>query len=380
VESKKRLDDLESAFSTYKLQHNGQLPQQETSLTNTLARLRAEMESNRDAMNRAQQTRVILESNLNAAEAMLGAQIRAWEQALHPGEGEGLGAELPPGKKKASEALQEQLQVLLSRYSENHPDVARIKGDIEKLKVLEKEREAGKAVEAAKGVGPGGSRTVRPGALDVVSAREPAEMAKLRQQVLTLQAQIKGSDKELADRAAEQQRIVRDLDTYQRRLESLPVREQEMAQLTRDYEMSKENYKSLLDKRMAASMALDMERRQQSERFIVLDRAQTPEKPIKPQRPLLYAAGFAAGLVLAILWGIVTELRHNVILGEWELSEGTPVLARLPYIEVTLASNRATTPRWKRLFGRKESPADAPGAPLVPTEASPVLTSSEFRS
>ena len=113
-----------------------------------------------------------------------------------------------------------------------------------------------------------------------------------------------------------------------------------MAQITRDYEMSKDNYKSLLDKKMAAEMALDMESRQQSERFTVVDRAQLPEIPIKPNRPLIYSLGSLAALLLAMLVGLAAELRQDVLLGEWELTEDTPVLARLPFIDVTPEARR----------------------------------------
>ncbi|MBZ5581446.1 MAG: hypothetical protein LAQ30_04430 [Acidobacteriia bacterium] len=133
------------------------------------------------------------------------------------------------------------------------------------------------------------------------------------------------------------------------------MREQEMAQITRDYEMSKENYKSLLDKQTAAAMSLDMERRQQSERFTILDRARIPEKPLKPKRPMLFAMGSAASLALGLLLGFTLELRRNVFLGEWELPEGTTVLARLPYIEVVAkSSGTAPWPRGKGIRHRKE--------------------------
>ena len=114
-----------------------------------------------------------------------------------------------------------------------------------------------------------------------------------------------------------------------------------MAQVTRDYEMSKLNYKSLMDKQIAAEMALDMERRQQSERFIVLDRAQLPAKPIKPNRPQLYGIGSGVGLLLALVFGVLAELRRNVLLGEWELPPDVPVLARLPHIEARHTPARA---------------------------------------
>jgi hypothetical protein len=125
-----------------------------------------------------------------------------------------------------------------------------------------------------------------------------------------------------------------------------------MAQITRDYEMSKTNYKSLLDKKMAAGMALDMERRQQAERFIVLDRARLPAKPRKPERPLLYTGGSVIGLALALLLGFIAELRQNVILGEWELKDDIPALARLPQFEIQECSSQTALPAWRRLFGR----------------------------
>ena len=348
AEAKKRLDQLEAAVSVYKLQHNGELPQQETSLTARLSRLQTELEVNRDAINRAQQTRIILESNLNAIEATMSAQVRAWEQAQYAADDSGSvyyadAAQVP--KKKKSELLQEQLESLRGRYKDTHPDIIEIRAQIAKVKASEEREAAANAEEPERPANAAGAASPKR-----TPVREPAEFPRMREQVAGLQSQIKGSDKELEDRKAEQQRIMRDIEAYQRRVERLPVREQEMAQLTRDYEMSKENYKSLLDKKLAASMALDMERRQQSERFIVLDRAQVPKKPIKPKRPLLYAGGAVAGLALALLLGLGAEMRQNVVLGEWELPEGTAVLARLPRIEVP-GGGEKPTPARRRLFG-----------------------------
>ena len=161
-------------------------------------------------------------------------------------------------------------------------------------------------------------------------------------------------------------RILKDLDQYQRRLERLPVREQEMARITRDYEMSKENYKSLLDKKMAAGMSLDMERRQQSERFTVVDRAQLPQKPIKPNRPLFYAGAAGLGLVLALVAGFGIEMRQNVFLGEWELPPGTEVLARLPFIEGPEVSGRKKLLSRGRWFSRRKALAGASAASSFP--------------
>jgi polysaccharide biosynthesis transport protein len=221
--------------------------------------------------------------------------------------------------------------------------VIKLRTELENVKRIERQRQAVAVAGSTNGPTPAAKPALP----------EAPELVRTRNQLATLKAQLKGSEAELANREAEQQRILRTLNVYQSRIERLPIREQEMAQITRDYEASKENYKSLLDKKMAAGMSLDMERRQQSERFVVLDRAQVPEKPFKPNRPKLYAAGAGVSLALALLLGSVAELRRNVLLGEWELPSGTPVLARLPYIEVPIAPGptKSVDRGW---FGRRK--------------------------
>ena len=69
-EAKKKLDQLESKLSAYKVQYNGELPQQEGFLTSTLDRFQTELhKGNQDAINRAQQNRLMLQNTLSMAEA-----------------------------------------------------------------------------------------------------------------------------------------------------------------------------------------------------------------------------------------------------------------------------------------------------------------------
>lgn len=105
-----------------------------------------------------------------------------------------------------------------------------------------------------------------------------------------------------------------------------------MAQVTRDYEISKGNYKSLLDRKLAAGMATDMEHRQQAERFTLLDPARVPEKPVKPNRPLFSVLGCLASLILAMGVGFGREAQRNTILGEWEIGPDLIILGRIPVI------------------------------------------------
>ena len=60
------------------------------------------------------------------------------------------------------------------------------------------------------------------------------------------------------------------------------------------------------------------------------------------------------GMALALVLGFSAELRQNVVLGEWELPEGTPVLARLPYIQVSAASAQTKSSSRGRWFSRRK--------------------------
>jgi hypothetical protein len=140
----------------------------------------------------------------------------------------------------------------------------------------------------------------------------------------------------------ERDAILRDIASVEARVGKLPVREQQLAAVTRDYEITKANYRSLLDKKLAADVASDMERRQKSERFVLLEMARPPAKPVKPKRELLDVAGSGLGLVLGVMFGLVLELRKSVVMGAWELPAGIPVLGHVPPIP------RPSKPQWSR--------------------------------
>ena len=96
-------------------------------------------------------------------------------------------------------------------------------------------------------------------------------------------------------------------------------------------------------------MSTDMEMRQQSERFTLIEAATAPELPAAPNRPLYdgAAAIIAFGLALAI--GFIIELRKNLFLGEWELPNGMPVLRPGARDHVAARSQRN-----KRIFPKRK--------------------------
>jgi polysaccharide chain length determinant protein (PEP-CTERM system associated) len=330
--AKQTLDQLEAKVGQYKLSHSGELPEQQQSLMSTLTQLRTSLDAVRDSLNRTQDTKITLENNLSMAEITRHALERRLEQAQRE-------PSPPPSRPMLqSEVLRERYASMLKRYSPNHPDAVALRRAIEAA--IEEER-SGTAQPAPV---PASGRT------EESTAANALQLEQTRESIRVLKSQIAQAEKDLVTRKAEQDSILQEIATYQDRLGRLPLREQEISQLLRDYETSRSNYRMLLDKKLAAEMAAEVERRQKPERFTILDPAPVPTKPISPNRPLLYAGGCLLGLAAGVGLSLLLESRQAVLLGEWELPRGVAVLGRLPVIECSPALGAKAPSRWSPRF------------------------------
>jgi polysaccharide chain length determinant protein (PEP-CTERM system associated) len=335
AEAKQRLDQIEGSLSQYELKHNGQLPKQESSLNATLSRLTVQLEANKDAIYRAQQTKTSLEDSLDVAEMVVRTRaeqqaVAAQAAAAQANSPAGAQSDAAPRPPKRSDELRAQLNEAMLHYSNEHPEVRRLKG------LLEKARQEEAAIPTPASA-PGAAK-----AAAQVKTAKPAgdspELAEARARVSGIKANLNQIKAEVATREVEQKRILNDIADYQSRVGEMPIREQEMAQLMRDYDTAKANYRSLLDKKISAEMATEMEMGQKAEQFTVAEPAEIPMRPFKPNRRMLYAGGSIFGLALGLLLAFAKELHGATLLGEWELPSGISILGRFPVISIAPAA------------------------------------------
>ncbi len=340
AEARQTLDRLEVQVKQYKLVHNGELPEQESSLNGSLSRLQIKLQGNQDSLNRAEQDKVLLEGNLAQAEASLAtlqqteveAREAAKRKALDP-------ATVAARPKTRAEVLQEELAILSVRYGKNHPE---IKSRVAELASLQKSDPTGSATGTASSqASTAQDPSTLPAGLETAIVSQKERVADLR-------VQRELAMKQMTSAEGERQQIGQEIGSYQARIDRLPLREQEMAALTRDYEIAKENYKSLLDKKLSASMASEMESSQQGEEYTLIEPARVPERPFKPKRELLYAGGSVVSLMISLLVVLGLRLPQDKVLGEWELGPGLVILGRVPEIKIpkkrllTLEAGRTT--------------------------------------
>ncbi len=214
-------------------------------------------------------------------------------------------------------ALKRELANMQTRLKETHPDVIDLK---KKIAALESQAEGkSKSSQEEEKIT---AKNLPPPRLDSETERFYRQLTEQYNSALLEAKRLKEEEKNLKDQMA----------LYQRRIEDTPKREQELMFLTRDYELLKTNYQSLLDKNLQAQMAENLERKQKGEQFKILDPAVLPEKPVKPDRNKILLIGALLGIVLGIGLTWFRESLDQSFRTVSDLEEylGIPVLATIP--------------------------------------------------
>jgi capsular polysaccharide biosynthesis protein len=140
-------------------------------------------------------------------------------------------------------------------------------------------------------------------------------------------------DRQLASSRVEESRLRALIADYQMKVEAVPKRESELVELTRDYDILKKTYDSLLTKREDSKVAANLERRQIGEQFRILDPASLPVRPANQTRRLgMSFSGAGLGLIIGVLLTLFLEYRDSSFTRQDDVTRvlNLPVLAMVP--------------------------------------------------
>jgi len=118
----------------------------------------------------------------------------------------------------------------------------------------------------------------------------------------------------------------------EKKLESMPTRQQDYALISRDHQAAQELYNSLLTRHGEAQVSESMETDRSGERFRILEKAIAPADPSAPNRVRLLMMGLILALVLAFIAILAVEQFDTTFHTVDELRGFTrlPVLAAIP--------------------------------------------------
>ena len=297
-----KLNDAENALTEFKRKNMGMMPGEGggyyTKLSEASAQLRQAQLDQQEAINRRNQLKRQLadedpELTAAAAAASTNSEIDIRIQAL-----------------------QKQMDQLRLQYTDMHPDIQATKRLIGKLEEQKKIDIADRKAD------PTGARIQNP----------------VYQQLTIAIAEADATVSSLGARIAEYQRRYAELRNASN---MIPQVEQEYTQLTRDYDVYRQNYDALLKRRESVTMSGEVESKTDTVDFRVIDPPFVPSQPAWPNRPLFLSlvtlGGLVAGVAVAFL---LSQLRRTVT--------DRRVLRELTGLPLLGAVSRVETPESRR--------------------------------
>jgi len=304
-EAKVKLDEQDAKLAQFKRQYLGSLPEEEQTNLSLLTTLNSQLEANTQSLSLAQQDKAFNESLLSQQEAN-------WKTS-HAGRN-------PETLEEQLRVLQSQLSDLESHYTAEHPDVIKTRSQVEELKK--------RMAEASKTNDPSG---------EMPKTAETPQIQQLRAHLR--QDQINNED--LTKRQAQIQDQIRILQSH---MQASPMVEQQLKELTRNYQSALDFYNDLLKKRDNSAMATDLAHQQEGEQFRVLDPPSLPVNPSFPKKLYFVGGGVGAGfaLALAMLYLLMAMDKSLYTEREVELYLKLPVLVTIPVLEAAGEGNGIT--------------------------------------
>jgi polysaccharide chain length determinant protein (PEP-CTERM system associated) len=181
--------------------------------------------------------------------------------------------------------LQQQLDNLLVGLTEEHPDVKSMRARIADVQ---------KSIEG----GNLGDNTYDPSTqeLNPIYQNLKAEESRARVEVSSYQVQL-----------AEQRQKMAELKES---IDIIPQVEADLAKLNRDYDITRQRYIALVERRESARMAQKVDQNSSGLIFKVVDAPVVPLLPVGPNRVLFLAAVFLAALAAGFGWTVFRFLLH----------------------------------------------------------------------
>lgn len=282
AESEKRLIEAESRLADFKRDYVDMLPGESGDYYNRLRRARSDLQAVQLQLKELESRQLELNRQIDGEDPVFinsPAARRAANTALD----------------QRIQSLKVQVDQLLTRYTEQHPEVRRARSLIAELEA-ERQQNLEEAAETPD--------------------RNPVSLSDspLYQNMRSRLAETRAQAAELAVRATEYEERVQELEAQ---VNEIPDVEAQLVQLNRDYDVLFSRHQQLLQRRESARLSEDVQRDAGNVTFRVIDPPFVPLRPSEPNKPMLnggvlilaLGAGGALALLLTLLFPVITDPR-----------------------------------------------------------------------
>ena len=309
--AKLALDKKEASMRDYKLKYYNELPEQRGGNVQRLTALQEQYQGMQESILELGRTRVLIQEQISLRKKTLSAQATGLVAAI-PSKGSNKGV-LTPVQQLAQ--MQQQLDTLRVRYTEQHPEIKRYKKLIARME----------------------NEIALNGSSESTTPRRRPNIGRIYaadRDLTNLQTELKEIAFNIERIEREKEQLVTTIKKYENWVAATPEREAEWSALSREYDQLKAHYEGLVTQNLQATSSLNLERRQKGSQFKVEDPARVPGKPISPDflKIMVFAVAGAIGggvgflLIVSFLDGSIRdpdEIEHYL---------GIPVVSTVPYV------------------------------------------------
>ncbi len=296
-ETKHQLEEKEHLLQDVKSRYIMDLPESKQYHLEAMNTLRDQLRNSQDQVSRDRQSKVYMQS----VAGMSTQTIDLDQQSSVTNS---------PYQARVQK-LEMQLKDMLVRYGPNYPDVRKLRNEITQLKAKAESDKTG---------------------TDVPDPQASAPAHQTHNPVV--EAEVNKLDQDVEDQTKVQAELEKQIQYHVGKLQQVPLFEQQIAGLMRDYDTIRNHYNQLQAKKLDAVMAGELETHQAGERFEVLDPAVPPDRPAGPKRGIMMIGGLFFGLMCGIGVAFLVEISDESVRHEREAAQifGKPVLAGIPKI------------------------------------------------
>ncbi len=340
---KQRMEDLDSKLLTLKKENGESLPEFQQQNTRFLERAYQRLEDINNQYNKAYERKIYLHSQL--------AQITPYSSS---------NSNVILDDRTRLKMLQVEYSNLLSRYSPNHPDVIKVKTEIESLgnqgdsagnrqtlMLVQKEKKAAlsKLKESYSTEHPDIISLVKEiQSIETQIAAIPAKKMQAENNsdadnpaYIQTQAQLQSSELEILSLEKSRKAQTKRINSYEQRIRISPDVERQYNELMRNYTSTKLKYEQIQSKQISVNLAESVEKSRKGERYVMSEPPELPEEPTKPNRKAIVALGLMLSIAAAVASAALAESLNQSIYGARQLTvvSGEAPLSVIPYLETT---------------------------------------------
>ena len=310
----RRIEESGKKLAEFKEKHANSLPDMSAMNLSMLSRTESELDSVEADLRALNERKFFMQSQLEQINPLTNMRSATGESILDPA--------------SRLKALESEFASLSAKYSSEHPDIVKIKREIKGLRqqtgleAVDTQQQA-KILTSKRSELAAIIKKYSAGHPDIVKLK--AEIASLEKSVvenpaqlekqvmimkpdnpayISVQTQIKTIETEITSSKSRKKRLDEKLLDLEERISKSPQVEKEFMVLKREQQSALLRFQDIKARQMEAEIGQELEKESKGESFILIDPAQLPEKPVKPNRvaigflALIFAVAIALGVAI----------------------------------------------------------------------------------